>query len=62
VVEGGGGGGSGTVSDIRAGRIVWQGFGGTLNDNTTKGYEISSLGGDGFNNLGARAIDTVWTA
>jgi hypothetical protein len=43
-------------------RIVWRDSGVMLNDKITKGYEISSLGGCGFNNLSTRAVESVGTA
>jgi hypothetical protein len=38
------------------------GLGRTLNDKVMKGYGISSLGGDGFDKLSARATESVRTA
>jgi hypothetical protein len=44
--------------------LAWEsleGFGGTLDDKTMKGCGINSFRESGFNNLGARAINSVGT-
>jgi hypothetical protein len=53
--------GLGCVGGSQACRGCRRGLRGTLTEKNTKGYVISSLSGDSFNNLGAKAIDSLGT-